>query len=457
MEFKTLHQNHRAFFQTHQTKSIAFRKQALRRLLNTLKKEEQQVYTALEKDLKKPEYESYLSEYFVVVKEIQLMLQHLNAWAKPKRITSSPLNFPSKDYLLAEPYGCTLHISPWNYPFQLALNSVIGAIAAGNTVVLKPSEMAPHTAALLEKIVAASFPQEHAAVVQGGAETAQSLLELRWDYIFYTGSTRIGKIIATAAAQHLTPTTLELGGKSPCVVDGTTPLELTAKRIVWGKFINCGQTCIAPDYVLVHEKYGEALLEQLIAQLKKAFGTNPEQSESYARIVNATHFERLTAWMQDSEIRYGGQTDKKDLYIAPTLLFDPKAKGKAMEEEIFGPLLPVVTYQTKDEAETIMGKFEKPLAFYMFSKDKDWINSLAYRFSNGGMVVNDAVVQFINNKLPFGGVGHSGQGSYHGKYSFNTFSHFKPIVKRGLWNDPFVRYAPYPKKYDWLKKFLSWV
>ncbi len=443
------------FFATHQTKSIAFRKNALNRFLAVVQKKEKAIYDALYLDLKKPPYETYLSEYFVVVKETKTMLRNIKRWSAPKRMPSSMLNFPSKDYLLPEPYGCTLHISPWNYPFQLSLNTLVGAVAAGNTVVLKPSEQAPHTATLLAEIIQEAFAPEHVTTVLGGAEVAQALLTERWDYIMYTGSTVIGKHIAKAAAEHLTPTTLELGGKSPCIVDGTTPLEITAKRMVWGKFLNCGQTCIAPDYALVQEKLIAPLTQLMVAEIQKAFGEQAENSNSYGRIINARHFKRLTNYLKDAQILHGGQSDEKSLFIAPTLLLDKTGDGPAMQEEIFGPIFPIIPFHSTEDVLPMLQRFEKPLACYVFSNDKKWVRQLAHQFSNGGMVVNDSIVQFVNDQLPFGGVGHSGMGSYHGRFSFDTFSHQKPIVKRGLWLDPFLRYAPYPKSFDGLKKWLS--
>ena len=455
MEAKQIVQAQRAFFDTHQTKEVAFRKKTLRQFLSVLKNHEKEVYDALYKDLKKPAYETYLSEYFVVVKETKNMLRNLKRWSAPKRMPNSILNFPSKDYLVPEPYGCTLHISPWNYPFQLSLNTVVGAVAAGNTVVLKPSEQAPHTAAVLEKIIKAAFIPEHVTTVLGDAQTAQELLAQRWDYIIYTGSTAIGKHIARAAAEHLTPTTLELGGKSPCIVDGSTPLKITAKRMVWGKFLNCGQTCIAPDYALVKEDVVAPLTQLMIEEIQKAFGDQPQNSSSYGRIINEKHFNRLTAYLKGANLLYGGQSDAKDLFIAPTLILDQTGNGPAMEDEIFGPIFPIIPYQTEADMTKILRQFEKPLGFYVFSNNRKWVQQLSQNFSNGGMVINDSIVQFVNDNMPFGGVGHSGMGSYHGRYSFDTFTHFKPIVKRGLWTDPFVRYAPYPKSFEWLKNILS--
>lgn len=457
MKIQEIHKNQRAFFKTQQTKNVSYRKDSLKRFQRLLKQEEKTISSALFEDLGKPEFEAYLTEYFVVMAELKTMIKNLERWSLPKRIKSSPLNFPSKDYLLPEPFGLCLQISPWNYPFQLSLATLIGAVAAGNTVVLKPSEHAPKTAALLAELIAKAFDPQHVTVVNGGASTAKELLDHRWDHIIFTGSTHVGKIIAKAAADHLTPTILELGGKNPCIVDASAPIQLTAKRIVWGKYVNCGQTCIAPDYLLVDESIKAPLIKALVEEIKKAYGEDASTAHSYGRIAHQRHFDRLVELVKGSDLVYGGDSDNKTLYFGPTLLEVDNAQHPTMAEEIFGPILPVLSYSNESELNPIIDAYERPLGFYVFSKRKKFIKDIFHRYSYGGGVANDTVIQFANDKLPFGGVGYSGLGAYHGKHSFDAFTHFKPFIKRGTWIDPFVRYAPYPSSFDWLKKLLNFI
>lgn len=455
MEIQEIHKNHLALFKTQQTKDVSYRKDSLKRFQRVLKQEEKSITEALFQDLGKAEFEAYLTEYYVVFSELKTMIKNLELWSKPKRVKSSALNFPSKDYLLPEPFGVCLQISPWNYPFQLSLATVVGAVAAGNTVVLKPSEHAPKTAKLLAELVAKSFAPEHVIVVNGGASTAKKLLDMRWDHIMFTGSTHIGKIIAKAAAEHLTPTILELGGKNPCIVDASASIQLTAKRIVWGKYVNCGQTCIAPDYLLVEESIKDQLVIALVKEIKAAFGDNAATSTSYGRIAHQKHFDKLVNLIQGSTLVHGGANDPKSRYFEPTLLEVDDVNHPTMKEEIFGPILPIHSFSKEEEIHTIIEKFERPLGFYVFSKRKKFIKKMFHRYSYGGGVVNDTMIQFVNDNLPFGGVGHSGIGAYHGKYSFDAFTHYKPFIKRATWNDPFVRYAPYPTSFGWLKKLLN--
>ena len=450
-----LYQKQKVFFDNQATKPTAFRIKKLRVLLKEIGKREKDIYEALHRDMRKSGFESMTSETVLVEKEISKMIKMLPLWNQPHRAKSSLINFPSKDYILPEPYGNTLIISPWNYPFQLAVTPLVGAITAGNTVVLKPSEFAPHTARVIQSIIEAVFDEDHVAVVQGDPSTATTLLKKKWDYIMFTGSTSIGKIIAKAAAEHLTPTTLELGGKSPCIVDETAPIGITAKRLVWGKFLNCGQTCIAPDYLLVNQKIKDQLTQELILQIQKAFGKNQQDSADYGRIAHQNHFNKLKTSLENQNIIYGGQTDKKDLFLGPTLVDNPPLDSELMQEEIFGPILPIISYQKEEEIHQVLEKRERPLAFYVFSKRKKFIDKLFQRYSFGGGVANDSIIQFANDNLPFGGVGHSGMGSYHGKYSFKNFSHEKPIIKRSFWFDLPGRYAPYPKSLSLLKFLLK--
>lgn len=450
-----LHQKQKTFFNSQITQSTGFRIEKLTTLLKEINKREKDIYEALHKDLRKSSFETMTSETVLVEKEITKMIKMLPLWNRTHRVKSSLINFPSRDYIIPEPYGNMLIISPWNYPFQLAITPLVGAIAAGNTIVLKPSEFAPHTSGVIKEIIETVFDPGHVAVIEGDASTATALLLKKWDYIMFTGSTVIGKIVAKAAANHLTPTTLELGGKSPCIVDQTAPIDITAKRLVWGKFLNCGQTCIAPDYLLVHKNIKEKLIQELIKQIKKAFGEQQQDSPDYGRIAHKTHFNKLKSSLIDQNIIYGGQIDEKDLFFGPTLVDNPLTDSELMQEEIFGPILPILSYKEEDEIHKILEKRERPLAFYIFSKRKKFINKLFNRYSFGGGVANDSIIHFANENLPFGGIGHSGMGAYHGKYSFKNFSHEKPIIKRDFWFDIPGRYAPYPKSLSLLKFLLK--
>lgn len=450
-------QEQRDYFATKQTKDIAFRKAALVRFRESIKNHEQQIIDALAADFGKPAFETVATEITTVMMELNLAIKEIWKWQMPKKVRSSLLNFPSSDQIIYEPYGTTLIIAPWNYPFQLAVGPIIGAVAAGNTVVLKPSELTPKTANLLEKIIKEVFDQGHVTVVQGAIPETTELLEQRWDYIFFTGSVPVGKIVYKAAAQHLTPVTLELGGKSPCVIDETAKIQQAAKRIVWGKFVNAGQTCIAPDYILVHSSKKDELLTALDIEITNAYGADPKMSPDFARIISGKNFDRLTATLKDADIFKGGNTEKKSLYIAPTVLQNVSPDDEVMKDEIFGPILPVLTYATKEDIEKIILSKEKPLSAYVFSRKRSFVNWFNSTISFGGGVMNDTLIHFLNDRLPFGGVGNSGIGSYHGKKSFYTFSHAKSIVKRGTWLDVPVRYAPYQGKLGLLKKFMHWL
>jgi aldehyde dehydrogenase (NAD+) len=384
-------------------------------------------------------------------------IKNLYKWAKPRKVIPSLLNFPSTDTIYKEPYGKVLIIAPWNYPFQLALCPLIAAIAAGNQVVLKPSELTPKTEEVISKIIEKTFPINHVEVIKGGAEVSQKLLSQRWDYIFFTGSVAVGKIVAKAAAVNLTPVTLELGGKNPCIIDETANLKLAAKRIVWGKFINAGQTCIAPDYILIQKEMKTHFLEYLKIEITKAYGENPILSPDFARIINAKNWLRLANMIDEDKVLFGGQTDIEDRYISPTLIEEWDTNSLIMKEEIFGPLLPILTYENENDIHSIISKYEKPLAFYVFSDNKSFSKKMMQKYSFGGGCINDTVIHFSNKRLPFGGVGHSGIGAYHGQLSFDTFSHKKGIVKKANWLDLPLRYAPYNDKLNSIKKILKWL
>ena len=435
---------------------INYRKKSLIKLLNVIVIHEDAIIKALYDDFKKPAFESVLTETNYILSELKSTIKNIHSWSKPRMILPSILNFPSTDYLYKEPYGKVLIIAPWNYPFQLALSPLIAAVAAGNQVVLKPSELTPNTSKIIHKIISSSFDENHVKVREGGVELAQDLLAQRWDSIFFTGSVAVGKVVAKAAAENLTPVTLELGGKSPCIVDETANLKLTAKRIVWGKFLNAGQTCIAPDYLLVSEKVKSKFVELLKAEIIQAYGENPEQSEDFARIINAKNWTRLTAMLENQSIIAGGKSKTEDCYIAPTLLDNPKLDSLVMKEEIFGPILPILSYQNEIELHQIISKYEKPLSLYIFSDNKVFAKKIIRNYSFGGGCINDTIVHFSNKRLPFGGVGHSGIGAYHGKRSFDVFTHHKAIVKKANWLDIPLRYAPYNGKLKMFGKLLKW-
>lgn len=445
------------FFKTGKTKNIDYRKQLLKQLQSELIKQENNITKALYDDFKKPEFESVISETAIVLQDLKRTIKHIDKWAKPKRVFPSLLNFPSSDYLYSEPYGTALIIAPWNYPYQLALAPLIGAVAAGNTVVLKPSELTPNTSALLSKIITTIFPPKFVTVVEGGVDTSTQLLNQVWDYIFFTGSVGVGKIVAKAAAPNLTPITLELGGKNPCIIDKTANLKLAAKRIVWGKFINAGQTCIAPDYILIDSTIKKKFYKVLEDEIISAYSKNPQQSADFAHIINEKNFNRLAEMLVDENCIIGGETNIENLYISPTIIDEPTLDSKVMEDEIFGPILPVISFKNLDDIDSIIHRYSKPLSLYVFSTNSAQAKQLIKQYSFGGGCINDTVIHFANHRLPFGGVGNSGIGAYHGKYTFDTFSHKKAIVKKGNWLDIPLRYAPYKGKLKQLKSLLKWL
>ena len=437
--------------------NIDFRKQKLLQLLVSIQNHETEIVKALHDDFKKSEFETYLTEINFVLSELKLTIKNIQKWAKPQLVLPSFLNFPSTDYIYKEPFGKVLIISPWNYPFQLALCPAIAAIAAGNQVILKPSELTENTSKIISKIISETFDKNHVEVIEGGILETEKLLAQRWDYIFFTGSIAVGKIIAKAAAENLTPITLELGGKNPCIIDETANLKLAAKRIVWGKFLNAGQTCIAPDYLLVHESVKSRFVDYLKEEITLAYSENIEKSEDYPRIINEKNWKRQLDLLEGEKIIFGGKSNPTDFYLEPTLVDEPKLESKLMEDEIFGPILPILSYNSENEIEKIISRYEKPLAFYVFSGNKKFIKKQLITNSFGGSCVNDTIVHFTNHRLPFGGVGHSGIGSYHGKRSFDTFSHHKAVVKKATWLDIPIRYAPYKGKLKILKQIVKWL
>lgn len=455
MNIPALVQSQKNFFATQQTKDISFRKNALKRLQKELIAREQDIIKALHDDFKKSEYEAVMTETSIVLAELKMAIKNIHSWSKPQRVLPSLLNFPSSAKIYKEPYGTVLIIAPWNYPYQLAFAPLLGAIAAGNTVVLKPSELTPHTSKITKEIIETVFDKNHVAVIEGGVDVSTELLAQRWDYIFFTGSVPVGKIIAKAAANHLTPVTLELGGKSPCIVDETANIKLAAKRLVWGKFINGGQTCIAPDYLLIHKSVKEQFIQQFKEEIFRAYGENPQNSFDFPRIVNTKNFDRLALMLENENCVIGGQTDRDDRYIAPTLIDEPSLDSEVMKGEIFGPIFPLISYENEADIEKITAKYDKPLALYVFTNRNSFAKKMIQRYSFGGGTINDTTVHFANHRLPFGGVGESGIGGYHGKQTFDTFSHKKGVVSRGTWLDVPTRYAPYKGKLQQLKTLMK--
>jgi aldehyde dehydrogenase (NAD+) len=436
--------------------NINYRKVILEKLLRNIINHENEIIDALYKDFKKPVLESVLTETNYVISELKATIKNLDKWVKPKKVLPTLLNFPSSDYIFSEPYGNVLIISPWNYPFQLALCPLIAAVAAGNKVTLKPSELTPNTSFLIAKIIRETFDVKHVVAILGDAKIAENLLNKRWDFIFFTGSVKVGKIVAKAAAEHLTPIVLELGGKNPCIVEKSANLKLSAKRIVWGKFLNAGQTCIAPDYLLVHKSIKQEFIAFLKQEITNFYSENPKLSPDFARIINKDNWNRQIELIENQNVIFGGISKEDDLYLSPTLIYEPSLSSKLMQDEIFGPILPIISFENEEELKTIILKYEKPLALYVFSENTDFSNRIIKEYSFGGGCINDTIVHFSNNRLPFGGVGNSGNGAYHGKLSFDVFSHQKAIVKKATWLDIPLRYAPYKSKTKMIRKLLKW-
>ncbi|MEG9326564.1 aldehyde dehydrogenase [Salinimicrobium catena] len=449
-------QRQKAFFNSGGTRDINVRIKKLKALEDKIQKREKDISKALYNDFQKPEFETVVTETSFILSELRYIIKNLEKWAKPKKVKSSLLNFPSKDFILSEPYGSCLILAPWNYPFQLKVSPAIGAIAAGNTVVLKPSEYAPYSSEIVAEIFEEIFEPEWVQVIEGDASVSEKLLEEKWDYVFFTGSVPVGRKVNQAIAPHLTPATLELGGKSPCIVHRSAKIELAAKRIVWGKFINAGQTCIAPDYLLIDASVKTEFIEAVKKEITAAFGEHPKSSPDLARIINRKNFERLTSLLHNEKYIIGGATDIDSLYISPTLLDEPGLDSEVMKDEIFGPILPVISYTSEAEIEQIINKYPKPLSLYVFSEEKKFSEMILKKFSFGGGAINDVIVHIANKNMPFGGVGNSGFGAYHGKYSFDTFSHKKSISKRATWLDVPLRYAPYNGKLKLAKKLLKY-
>jgi aldehyde dehydrogenase (NAD+) len=433
----------RQYYDSGSTRDISFRRQRLLELKAAVAVREDKILAALKADLGKSAYEGYASEIGIVLKDIRFTLKYLRSWTNPRKVRTPLICFPSTSVVYAEPYGVVLIISPWNYPFQLSLAPLVAAMAAGNGCVLKPSEFAPETAAVISEMIAETFAEEYITAVEGDAETSQALLDQKFDYIFFTGSTAVGRKVMAAAAGHLTPVTLELGGKSPCIVDRDVEPQTTARRIVAGKYLNAGQTCIAPDYLLVHSRIKPVLVAHLQQQIVEFFGQNPQKSKDYPRIINRRHFDRLQGLLKDSHIVFGGNADAQDLYISPTLVENVSWEDPVMQAEIFGPILPIIGYESLSDVIARINSLPSPLALYLFS-NKDQVQKRIFNaVPFGGGCINDTLLQYVSPYLPFGGVGDSGIGSYHGQAGFETFSHKKSVLKRKLRFDFPIRYPPY--------------
>jgi len=433
----------RATFESGKTRPKEWRRGQLDALLRLVREHQEQILDALAADVGKPRLEAYAAEVSFMENDIVHVKKHLSRWMKPERVPTPLVNQPGKSRIRPEPLGVALIIAPWNYPFQLALSPLVGALAAGCCALLKPSEVAPATSKLIAELVPQYLDVSAVKVVEGGIPETTKLLEERFDHIFYTGNGHVGRIVMRAAAEHLTPVTLELGGKSPCIVDHTADLDVTARRLVWGKFYNCGQTCVAPDYVLVEESIHDAFLNRVLATIREFWGDDPQKSPDYGRVVNARHLKRLLALLEGSDVVAGGNAEEADRYLAPTVLDNVSPDAKVMQDEIFGPIMPVMTVPNVDAAIRFINARPKPLALYHFSGDKRISERVLTRTSSGGACINHCLMHLTVPELPFGGVGESGMGAYHGKGSFDTFSHRKSVLSRPFVMDPPVAYPPY--------------
>lgn len=453
MEIESILLKQRDFFATQQTKSLAFRKMYLEKLKNLIISNENMLYEAINKDFGKSKFDTFTTELSFILNDINYYIKNLKSLSKPKKVSTNLVNQLGSSRIYADPLGCVLVIGAWNYPYQLSLSPIIAAMAAGDCCILKPSEIAENTMKAMASIINENFPSEYLYVYEGGIDEATALLQLKFDKIFFTGSTKVGKIVYKAAAEHLTPVTLELGGKSPAIVTKNANLEIAAKRIVWGKFLNAGQTCVAPDYLLVEETIQEQFLEMIRKYIRQF--KYDQDSEQYTRIINQRNFQRLVRLIDKEKIYSGGHFDEEKLYIEPTILNHINWNDEIMQEEIFGPLLPVISFQSYNAALNAVLELEKPLAAYLFTNDSEEKESFTRKLSFGGGCINDTVMHLSNDHLPFGGVGSSGIGNYHGKYGFEAFSHQKAVLDKATWGEPDIKYPPYSeKKLSWIKKLL---
>ncbi|HHW6138212.1 TPA: aldehyde dehydrogenase, partial [Staphylococcus aureus] len=447
----------KAFFNTQQTKDISFRKEQLKKLSKAIKSYESDILEALYTDLGKNKVEAYATEIGITLKSIKNARKELKNWTKTKNVDTPLYLFPTKSYIKKEPYGTVLIIAPFNYPFQLVFEPLIGAIAAGNTAIIKPSELTPNVARVIKRLINETFDANYIEVIEGGIEEMQTLIHLPFDYVFFTGSENVGKIVYQAASENLVPVTLEMGGKSPVIVDETANIKVASERICFGKFTNAGQTCVAPDYILVHESVKDDLITALSKTLREFYGQNIQQSPDYGRIVNLKHYHRLTSLLNSAQMNivFGGHSDEDERYIEPTLLDHVTNDSAIMQEEIFGPILPILTYQSLDEAIAFIHQRPKPLSLYLFSEDENATQRVINELSFGGGAINDTLMHLANPKLPFGGVGASGMGRYHGKYSFDTFTHEKSYIFKSTRLESGVHLPPYKGKFKYIKAFFK--
>ena len=444
-EIQHMVQAERRYFETGKTKNYLFRIWVLTALEKSIRQHETELHEALKQDLGKAQMESYMTETGMVFSEIAYLKRHLAGWMREKRVWTPLAQFPAKSFKLHEPYGVVLVMAPWNYPFMLLMEPLAGAIAAGNCVVAKPSAYSPHVSAVIKRILKEALPEGLVSVVEGGRAENQTLLEQRFDYIFFTGGVAVGRLVLEKAAAHLTPVTLELGGKSPCIVDSSADVCLAARRIVFGKYLNAGQTCVAPDYILVQESVKEELIRYLRYYISRMFGDHPLENERYPKIINEKHFDRICRLLKGEKVVIGGKSSKEQQKIEPTVLVDVTKDSPVMQEEIFGPVLPILEYCYLIQAESFVKSYPKPLALYLFTRNRKTEKRILKNLSFGGGCINDTVIHLATSRLPFGGVGNSGMGSYHGRYSYVTFSHEKSIVKKYNWLDLPMRYQPYTR------------
>ena len=444
------------FFRSGATLSVDFRVEMLKKLYETIKEYKDRIAEALREDLGKNEFESFMCETGMALTEISYMIKNAGKLSAKRKVSTPLAQFPSVSYRKPVPYGTVLIMSPWNYPFLLAMDPLADAIAAGNTAVVKPSAYSPATSEVIRQLVEECFPPEYVAVVTGGRKENAALLEQKFDFIFFTGSQNVGKEVLRHAAEHLTPAVLELGGKSPCIVDDTAKLKLAAKRIVFGKFLNCGQTCVAPDYILCQSSVKEELVKEIVAETQRQFGEKPLENSNYGKIVNQKHFERICGLIDPAKVVLGGQSDADSLRIAPTVMDNVTWEDAVMQEEIFGPVMPILTYDRFEDLFGLLSDKQKPLALYLFSEDKAHIEQITRRIRYGGGCINDTIIHLATSEMPFGGVGESGMGGYHGREGFNAFSHTKSIVDKKTWLDLPMRYQPYKDfNFKLLKMFLK--
>ena len=442
-EIRCIVDGQRSFFLTGNTLDVEFRIQSLQKLKTFILKYESEIHAAIQKDLGKSNFESYMCETGLTLSEISYMLKHMRSFAKEKRVHTPLAQFHSRSYRKPSPHGVVLIMSPWNYPFLLTIEPLVDAIAAGNTVVIKPSAYSPNTSAVIYRMISECFSPEYVSVITGGRAENTCLLGEKFDYIFFTGSQSVGKEVMKKAAEHLTPVTLELGGKSPCIVEKSANLKLAAKRIVFGKYLNCGQTCVAPDYIYCDASVKDALLKEIRHQIRKQFGKQPLNNTNYGNIINEKHFQRICSLIDPSKVVVGGETNPEHLQIAPTVMDHVTFQDAVMGQEIFGPVLPVLTYQTLDEAISQIQSMPHPLALYLFTSDQTIAQKVTSRCGFGGGCINDTIIHLATSEMGFGGFGESGMGSYHGKDGFDTFSHYKSIVDKKTWLDLPMRYQPY--------------